>query len=614
MSRRLVAGLVALIAIGGVFAYGLSKQDDVSSIDTKHVTVPPVGLPDVRRPRRSRARRSTASAFTLASPARQAGLHQLLGQLVPGLQERGARSARVRERPRRAGGDGRRGHRLAARRRAPAFVRKAGWRYPDRQQGLLRPRQPLRRDLLPDDGRRQQQGAGRRPPRRPADRRPAAEPSCARSAPECPSSPRSPSRRSDSAQPSPRASSRSSRPASGRSCRPTCRTSPACRSPISATRRGASRSPPPGSCSASARLHGARRGRGRDRRPAAGAPAHARDRLGSADHPHGRPAGRARRDGCCSRERRLQVGRKPAGPVGAVVAGAAFGIGWTPCVGPTLAAILALAGRSGHALDGAILLAVYSLGLGVPFLLSGLLFTRGLSSLAPLRRHGPAARARLGRRADGVRRAARAGPDDRAHERPRERIPGARVARTAWARPETPGTPAGEQSESAQTPRRMTRAARPQAYSASPPGQPTQRATSPTDTRTLPCGPRRSRPSHGESLGVAERSHILSQSGQEHAARGARRRAPRPGAGGRRQDQAIRPGAAARARRDAAAAPDPARALEVDARAAVLEAALDPATADARRAPAGAGAWPRRGPRTGRAPTRRAPRTRTCSA
>jgi cytochrome c biogenesis protein CcmG/thiol:disulfide interchange protein DsbE len=44
MSRRLVAGLVALIAIGGVFAYGLSKQGAVSSIDTKHVTVPPSGF------------------------------------------------------------------------------------------------------------------------------------------------------------------------------------------------------------------------------------------------------------------------------------------------------------------------------------------------------------------------------------------------------------------------------------------------------------------------------------------------------------------------------------------------------------------------------------------
>jgi thiol-disulfide isomerase/thioredoxin len=44
MSRRLVAGLVALIAFGGVFAYGLSKQDDVSHIDTTNVTVPPSGF------------------------------------------------------------------------------------------------------------------------------------------------------------------------------------------------------------------------------------------------------------------------------------------------------------------------------------------------------------------------------------------------------------------------------------------------------------------------------------------------------------------------------------------------------------------------------------------
>ena len=44
MSRRLVAGLVALIAIGAVFAYGLSKQGDVSGIDTKNVVVPPSGF------------------------------------------------------------------------------------------------------------------------------------------------------------------------------------------------------------------------------------------------------------------------------------------------------------------------------------------------------------------------------------------------------------------------------------------------------------------------------------------------------------------------------------------------------------------------------------------
>jgi thiol-disulfide isomerase/thioredoxin len=44
MSRRLVAGLVALVALAGVFAYGLSKQDDVSHIDSTHVTVPPSGF------------------------------------------------------------------------------------------------------------------------------------------------------------------------------------------------------------------------------------------------------------------------------------------------------------------------------------------------------------------------------------------------------------------------------------------------------------------------------------------------------------------------------------------------------------------------------------------
>jgi cytochrome c-type biogenesis protein len=68
-------------------------------------------------------------------------------------------------------------------------------------------------------------------------------------------------------------------------------------------------------------------------------------------------------------------------------AGIAFAIAWTPCIGPTLAAILTLSAGGSGAAEGAILLASYSLGLGVPFLLFGLAFTRALGLLQALRRH-----------------------------------------------------------------------------------------------------------------------------------------------------------------------------------------------------------------------------------
>jgi cytochrome c-type biogenesis protein len=71
------------------------------------------------------------------------------------------------------------------------------------------------------------------------------------------------------------------------------------------------------------------------------------------------------------REKRLSV-EKPVGLWGAYVMGLAFAFGWTPCIGPILAAILAVASSEATVAHGAGLLAVYSLGLGVPFIIAAL--------------------------------------------------------------------------------------------------------------------------------------------------------------------------------------------------------------------------------------------------
>jgi cytochrome c-type biogenesis protein len=78
-----------------------------------------------------------------------------------------------------------------------------------------------------------------------------------------------------------------------------------------------------------------------------------------------------------------------AGRGGPVLTGAAFALAWTPCTGPTLGAIVTAAGTSNSASHGAILLAVYCAGLGVPFLITGLAFGTATSAFAVVKRHYP---------------------------------------------------------------------------------------------------------------------------------------------------------------------------------------------------------------------------------
>lgn len=75
------------------------------------------------------------------------------------------------------------------------------------------------------------------------------------------------------------------------------------------------------------------------------------------------------------------------GPAGGFLLGLAFAIGWTPCIGPILAAILSVAANENSALEGAALLGVYSLGLGVPFLLAGIAIGPFLSFFSRFKRN-----------------------------------------------------------------------------------------------------------------------------------------------------------------------------------------------------------------------------------
>ena len=90
-----------------------------------------------------------------------------------------------------------------------------------------------------------------------------------------------------------------------------------------------------------------------------------------------------------ARDYRVHFVDRAYGPIGVVAIGMAFGLGWTPCIGPILATILLYAGTAETAQEGATLLLVYSLGLGIPFVVSAIVLSRAVSGLGWVRRHLP---------------------------------------------------------------------------------------------------------------------------------------------------------------------------------------------------------------------------------
>ena len=90
-------------------------------------------------------------------------------------------------------------------------------------------------------------------------------------------------------------------------------------------------------------------------------------------------------------QRDIRIHRVPTGTLlGAFMLGALFAIGWTPCIGPTLAAVQGMALSEASALRGAILSAAYCMGLGLPFILIALFFERSIRTVKILRRHSKA--------------------------------------------------------------------------------------------------------------------------------------------------------------------------------------------------------------------------------
>ena len=88
-----------------------------------------------------------------------------------------------------------------------------------------------------------------------------------------------------------------------------------------------------------------------------------------------------------NREARMDAKSDGGTAFGAYVLGLAFAFGWTPCIGPQLGAILSLAAQEASLVRGTVLLGVYALGLGLPFLLAALFIERAIGVMARLKRH-----------------------------------------------------------------------------------------------------------------------------------------------------------------------------------------------------------------------------------
>ena len=87
------------------------------------------------------------------------------------------------------------------------------------------------------------------------------------------------------------------------------------------------------------------------------------------------------------REKKVHLKKKPLGYLGTCLVGIAFGAGWTPCVGPILGSILTMAATTQNILKGIVLLAFYSIGIGVPFFLSGLIIHRFFEYFKAIRKY-----------------------------------------------------------------------------------------------------------------------------------------------------------------------------------------------------------------------------------